>query len=59
MGSGKTRNVGGNSKTKKGHKLKRRKNFEARHIDQVWEDVRKLPAEVHTGATGPIGTTSK
>lgn len=60
MGSGKTRNVGGDSKTKKRNKLRTRKMFEARHVDQVWEDMRKLPAEVHqVGAMGPVGTTTK
>lgn len=59
MGSGKTRNVGGDSKTKKRHKLGVRKKFEERHVDQVWEDMRKLPAEVHDGKFGPTGTTSK
>ncbi len=33
---------------------------QTRHIDQVWEDVRKPAAEVHVpGSTGPMGTTAK
>ena len=52
------RKVGGNSKTKKWHKQGVRKKFEARHIDQVWEDVRKPPQLVHTAKAGPQGTTS-
>jgi bud site selection protein 20 len=30
--------------------------FRARHIDQVWQDVRK-PQGVHSATTGPLGTT--
>ncbi|GBF99890.1 hypothetical protein Rsub_12686 [Raphidocelis subcapitata] len=52
------RRVGGNSKTKKWHKQGVRKKFEARHIDQVWEDVRKPPQLVHSNKAGPQGTTS-
>jgi bud site selection protein 20 len=37
-----------------------RKKFENRHIDQVWDDIRKPPTMVHVpGKTGPIGTTAK
>lgn len=52
----------GNNKSHKENKNKRflRKKFQARHIDQVWEDVRKPAAEVHKpGKTGPMGTTAK
>ena len=58
---GPSRKVGKNN----GHKQKLnkqliRKNFELRHIDQVWEDVRKPAAEVHQpGKAGPMGTTAK
>ncbi len=33
--------------------------FEERHVDQVWEDVRKPAQEVHDGRSGPLGTTAK
>ena len=37
-----------------------RNKFELRHIDQVWEDIRKHPSEVHVpGKSGPKGTTAK
>lgn len=37
-----------------------RAKFEARHVDQVWEDVRKPTAEVHEpGKAGPRGTTAQ
>lgn len=59
MGSapGKKR-TGGDSKTKKRNKQRTRAGFESRHIDQVWEDVRK-PGGVHDGKSGPLGTTAK
>ena len=38
------------------HKSGVRKKFRARHIDQVWEDVRK-PEGVVTKTHGPIGTS--
>ncbi|KAK9830430.1 hypothetical protein WJX72_011735 [[Myrmecia] bisecta] len=47
----------GSSKCKKTHKQQLRGIFAARHIDQVWEDVRK--EVVHDGKQGPLGTTSK
>jgi len=37
------------------HKRGVRKKFRARHIDQVWEDVRK-PEGVVTATHGPLGT---
>jgi bud site selection protein 20 len=37
------------------HKRGVRKKFRARHIDQVWEDVRK-PDGVVTATHGPLGT---
>ena len=37
------------------HKRGVRKKFRARHLDQVWEDVRK-PTGVVTNTHGPIGT---
>lgn len=57
-GQGK-RAVGGNRKHKKLCKTLVRKDFEIRHIDQVWEDVRKNPAEVTDNGAGPLGTTSR
>lgn len=53
------RKTGGNRKHKKYNKSKLRIKFENRHIDQVWEDIRKPPEEVHNGAVGPLGTTAK
>jgi len=51
-----------NSKSKQGTKPTKRparRKFNARHIDQVWEDVRKPPREVHVpGVKGPQGTTA-
>lgn len=52
------RKVGGDSKTKKGHKSGRRGKFEERHIDQVWEDVKKPASQVHNSKAGPKGTTA-
>jgi bud site selection protein 20 len=52
------RKVGGNSTTRKWHKQLLRGKFEERHIDQVWQDVRKPPQLVHNGKSGPIGTTA-
>jgi len=48
---------GGKSKTKI-CKTQNRRKFEARHIDQVWEDVRKNYSVVD-GKYGPIGTTDR
>lgn len=53
------RKVGGKHKHKKYNKQKLRTKFENRHIDQVWEDIRKPPQEVHNDTTGPLGTTAK
>jgi hypothetical protein len=51
-----------NSSRKQGKKPNKqllRGKFELRHIDQVWEDVRKPPSEVHVpGVIGPKGTTA-
>lgn len=59
MGAPGKRKVGGNSKTRKWHKQLLRGKFEERHVDQVWEDIRKPPQLVHNGKTGPQGTTAK
>ncbi|KAG2487298.1 hypothetical protein HYH03_014138 [Edaphochlamys debaryana] len=59
MGGIGTRKVGGDHKHRKTFKRQRRSGFQERHIDQVWEDVRKPPAQVHDGKTGPKGTTAK
>lgn len=53
------RAVGSNRKHKKFAKTHVRKEFELRHIDQVWEDVRKAPAEVLDSKSGPMGTTAR
>lgn len=55
--SGKSRKMS-SSKSKKTHKQSLRAQFESRHIDQVWEDVRK-PEGVTDGKTGPVGTTDR
>jgi len=36
-----------------------KKQFNARHIDQVFDDFSKKPQEVHNGTTGPVGTSSR
>jgi bud site selection protein 20 len=59
MGGNGKRKVGGDHKHRKTFKQQRRSGFELRHIDQVWEDVRKPPAAVHDGKIGPKGTTAK
>lgn len=51
--------VGSNHKAKKYNKQILRADFLARHVDQVWEDVRKPAHEVHDGKSGPRGTTAK
>lgn len=58
MGSaGRSKKTGSSSKGGSAlHKRGVRKKFRARHIDQVWEDVRK-PAGVVTKTHGPIGTS--
>jgi len=54
------RRVGGDSKTRKGHKRLSRGKFRERHIDQVWEDARKPRAAVTDGRTfAPIGTLAR
>jgi bud site selection protein 20 len=59
-GVGKRQTGSKNRKHKKYHKALLRAQFEERHIDQVWEDVRKAPAEVVLpGVAGPSGTTAR
>ncbi|KAF5835298.1 hypothetical protein DUNSADRAFT_7578 [Dunaliella salina] len=55
-----SRKTGSNRKKKESkHKTFLRNKFETRHIDQVWEDVRKVASQVHEpGKTGPLGTTA-
>jgi bud site selection protein 20 len=54
------RRVGGDSKTRKGHKRLARGKFRERHIDQVWEDARKPRAAVTDGKTfAPVGTLAR
>ncbi|KAL3152205.1 hypothetical protein ABBQ32_001292 [Trebouxia sp. C0010 RCD-2024] len=59
---GKAKGVGkrgvGSSKSKKTHKQGLRAQFESRHLDQIWEDVRKAVI-VHDGKTAPVGTTDR
>ena len=59
---GKAKGVGkrgvGSSKSRKTHKQGLRAQFESRHLDQIWEDVRKAVI-VHDGKTAPVGTTDR
>lgn len=59
---GKAKGVGkrgvGSSKSRKTHKQGLRAQFESRHLDQIWEDVRKA-VTVHDGKTAPVGTTDR
>lgn len=59
---GKAKGVGkrgiGSSKSRKTHKQGLRAQFESRHLDQIWEDVRKA-VTVHDGKTAPVGTTNR
>ena len=59
MGSaGRSKKTGSSSKGGSAlHKRGVRKKFRARHIDQVWEDVRKPKEVVVTQTHGPIGTS--
>ncbi|KAL6766322.1 hypothetical protein ACKKBG_A35560 [Auxenochlorella protothecoides x Auxenochlorella symbiontica] len=59
MGSGKSRKTHSSRKGTRVNKQGVRKVFRARHIDQVWEDVRREGSEVHNGSVGPLGTTSR
>mmetsp|Transcript_29934 Transcript_29934/g.54777 ORF Transcript_29934/g.54777 Transcript_29934/m.54777 type:complete len:150 (-) Transcript_29934:143-592(-) len=59
MGGNGKRKVGGNHKHRKTFKQLRRGVFQERHIDQLWEDIRKDPKLVHNEKTGPQGTTAK
>lgn len=47
--------MGGN----KINKQRRRKEFERRHIDQVWKDLQQPNGDVINATTGPMGTTDK
>jgi hypothetical protein len=59
-GPGKRQTGSKNRKHKKYNKAFLREKFEERHIDQVWEDVRKAPTEVvQPGVVGPAGTTAR
>ena len=59
---GKAKGVGkrgiGSSKSRKTHKQQLRAQFESRHLDQIWEDVRKA-VTVHDGESAPVGTTDR
>ncbi|CAL8462839.1 g2373 [Coccomyxa elongata] len=65
MPVGKRRTGSGNSRRKGTFKTKQRKAFNSRHIDQVWEDVRKQQEEILNCSAdgkerlGPVGTTSR
>ncbi|CAL5223365.1 g5869 [Coccomyxa viridis] len=55
----------GNSRRRNTYKAQQRKVFQSRHIDQVWEDVRKdqealiTVSDTNKDKLGPIGTTDK
>ncbi|CAK0784908.1 hypothetical protein CVIRNUC_008113 [Coccomyxa viridis] len=59
----KRRTSSGNSRRKGTYKAQQRKVFQGRHIDQVWDDVRKetlvTVSETTGDKLGPIGTTDK
>ncbi|KAK9907396.1 hypothetical protein WJX75_002951 [Coccomyxa subellipsoidea] len=65
MPVGKRRTGSGNSRRKGTFKTKQRQTFNSRHIDQVWEDVRKEQEAIVTFSAdgkeklGPVGTTSR
>ena len=60
MGSGKSKKTGTNRKGGSVHKRAIRKKFRERHIDQVWEDVRRPVEMVHDAGTyGPMGTMGR
>jgi bud site selection protein 20 len=58
MGNGPCKRKVNSGNCRKFTKTGVRKKFAERHIDQVWEDVRKPPTLVHSSKTGPQGTTS-
>ncbi|KAL4452606.1 hypothetical protein ABPG75_008268 [Micractinium tetrahymenae] len=58
MPSGKSKKTHSKGRKTKIHKRAGRSKFRARHIDQVWEDVRKEEG-VHDGKVGPLGTTDR
>ena len=57
MPSGRSRHVGSSHRCLKTKRLLK-KQFNARHIDQVFEDFSKPAEAVHTGSRGPVGTSS-
>jgi hypothetical protein len=60
MGGGRSRKTHSSRKSGQINKRITRKKWLARHVDQVWEDIRKPAAEVHQpGLKGPMGTTAK
>lgn len=58
MGGGKSRKMGSGGRHKTNKRLVRG-NFNARHIDQVFNDFVKDPKDVHDDKHGPVGTSSK
>lgn len=59
MPAGRSRKTGSGSSRHKVQKQAAKRKFDARHIDQVFNDFSQQPGEVHDGRTGPIGTDSK
>jgi hypothetical protein len=60
MGGGRSRKTHSSRKSGQINKRVTRSKWLARHVDQVWEDIRKPAAEVHQpGVKGPMGTTAK
>lgn len=48
-----------NMAAKAKNKQRRRRAFEARHVDQAWKDMQKKAGTVCDGIRGPLGTTDK
>lgn len=58
MPSGKCKRTGAKTKGTRVNKRGRVAKFSRRHIDQVWEDVRK-EGGVHDGKVGPLGSADR
>eukprot|EP00891_Asterochloris_glomerata_P002252 jgi/Astpho2/2252/e_gw1.00040.162.1_t len=56
-GVGKRKVGSGNAQTKK-TKVLRRRTFEARHLDLIWEDIRKEAVHSSADKKGPVGNSS-
>ena len=59
MPAGRSRKTGSGSSRHKVQKRAANRRFNARHIDQVFDDFSQQPQDVHDGRVGPIGSESK